>query len=974
MTSTWDTTVQMLIDGAWEDITRLDDETRVLGPSGRDGVTIESGASSEQGEASPLSMRMTLLDNDGTFNTSNPLSPYYGKLGRNTPVRVRTVPAGDPILVSDAFTRTTSNGWGTSTGGGPWSVGGSGGTLAYSQFATGGSSATMAVDAASAYRLAILRQTRLASVEVYAECAVALATGGALEPTLLLLYNATPDGTDAFMARVLVNTDNSVGVVLLQVDDSVQSTLASATTTLTHAAATPLKIRAQYIYADSGMDPTFQMKVWQGGSEPGSYTVIATPAFTNAPLRRAAAGPVGVRSGVASGNTNVKPVTFTWDNVQIRDLGARATGEIVSWRPSWVNNADGGVVMVADVEAVGVLQRLQRPQASLQSVAYRGLTSSIDSSYLVAYWPIEEKSGASPTTLFTPYSTTGAVAYPINGLVDPFPYGSYTDHPASERMLSFSVDQRIDAYLPTYTNTGETKIFALWSIPSGLSGTERQLYRIYTSGGSFDYVDLVLNVVGGTIGLNAWSGGSVTKSSSGGYFSDLIGEPVAIGVEFVESGGSVLTHVYTYGPTNIGDVSATWTTSTFGVVTKITVGDRRISAVSDLETISFGHFAIAKDTSAFSKLVSSTAPYGFRGYVGETAGARFARLCEEEGQDYVLAGTASASEAMGAQTPDTFYNLLSGCVATDQGVMFEPRDSLAIGMRTRRNMCGQRSLPLSYPSGHLSGDFLPVDDDRFLSNDVTVSRPDGGSGRYVIPNGDLEHLSTEDPPSGAGRYAETRTLNAYTDDRLTFLAQWNAHVSSWRGQRYPSVEVDLARSDLENDPATCVAMRGVSMGDILEITTTGMPGWVSENPAKLLVRGSVETISKLSHRFRFNCAPGYPYDTSVYIDTGGLVNALLSRRDTDVSKLSGAHNSSTTTLTVESSGGIVWTTTSADWDATISGGGLYIEVGGEIMQVTNITGASSPQTFTVTRSVNGIVKSHADDTPVRAAYPARRAL
>lgn len=976
MSAQWDVDVQMLIDGDWVTVTRLDDETRVLGPTGRDGVEIVKGSSSEQGEASPLSMRMLLLDNNGTFNTENPLSPYYGKLGLNTPMRVRSAPEGDPVLASDTFGRTTSDGWGDSTGGGPWSVGGAGGSLAYSQFATTGSAGTMAVDAASAYRLAILRRVRLASVEVYAECSVPLATGGALEPTILLLFNSTPDGTDGFMARVLVNTDNSVGVRLIHIDDNVETTLASATTLLTHAAATPLKIRAQYVYADAGFDPTLQLKVWQGGTEPGSYNVIATPSFTDAPLRRAAAGSVGVRSGVASGNSNAKPVTFTWDNIEVRDLGARATGEIVSWRPSWVHTGVGDdVVMTVDIEAVGALSRLQQGDTPLRSVAYRGITSSQDADILVAYWPVEEEEGASPTALFTPDDTTGAVAYPVIGLPTNYlDYGAYTNHPAAERMMTFVEDCRIDAYLPTYTSTGETKILSLWHFPTGLTGTERQLYRIYTAGGSFDYVDLVLNAPGATVGLNAWSGGAIIESSSGGYFTDLIDNPVAIGLEFVESGGAVESHIYTYGPTNIGDVSDTWAGRTFGSVTRITVGDRRISDVMNLAGISFGHLAIAKDTSAFAKLVSSGEPYGYRGYVGETAGARFQRLCEEQGQDYVLAGSASATEAMGAQTPDTFFNLLAECVSVDQGIMFEPRDALAVGFRTRRNLCGQRAIPLSYGSSHLSGDFLPVDDDRFVRNDVTIARTGGGKGRYVIPDGDLEHLTTEAPPAGAGRYPESRTLNAYTDDRLVLLAQWAAHVAAWRGQRFPSVEIDLSRAALESDPATCVAVRGVAMGDVLEIDTTGAPGWVSENPAKILTRGVTETVSRLSNRFAFNAAPGRPYDTAVYSDADGLTDLRLARRDTDLSTINEDLTTTETDVTVASTGGVVWTTDADDWDESLSGGGLYIKIGGEIMRVTNISGASSPQTFTVVRSINGIVKTHSSGAAVRVAYPARRSL
>ena len=49
-------------------------------------------------------------------------------------------------------------------------------------------------------------------------------------------------------------------------------------------------------------------------------------------------------------------------------------------------------------------------------------------------------------------------------------------------------------------------------------------------------------------------------------------------------------------------------------------------------------------------------------------------------------------------------------------------------------------------------------------------------------------------------------------------------------------------------------------------------------------------------------------------------------------------------------------------------------VGGERVTVTNITGASSPQTFTVTRSVNGVVKAHTSGTDVRLWDTPRWAL
>jgi hypothetical protein len=66
-------------------------------------------------------------------------------------------------------------------------------------------------------------------------------------------------------------------------------------------------------------------------------------------------------------------------------------------------------------------------------------------------------------------------------------------------------------------------------------------------------------------------------------------------------------------------------------------------------------------------------------------------------------------------------------------------------------------------------------------------------------------------------------------------------------------------------------------------------------------------------------------------------------------------------------GNQLWTTTAGDFP-------FDIIVGGERMTVTNITGSSSPQTFTVTRSVNGVVKSQIAATDVRLFTPCYVAL
>lgn len=77
--------VEIHVDGAWLDITRLDDDTRVLGD-----VTITRGASDQQGEPVPTEVNFRYLDNNLTLDGENPRSAYYRKISvPGTPLRVK---------------------------------------------------------------------------------------------------------------------------------------------------------------------------------------------------------------------------------------------------------------------------------------------------------------------------------------------------------------------------------------------------------------------------------------------------------------------------------------------------------------------------------------------------------------------------------------------------------------------------------------------------------------------------------------------------------------------------------------------------------------------------------------------------------------------------------------------------------------------------------------------------------------------
>ncbi|WP_051820648.1 hypothetical protein [Streptomyces flavochromogenes] len=336
------------------------------------------------------------------------------------------------------------------------------------------------------------------------------------------------------------------------------------------------------------------------------------------------------------------------------------------------------------------------------------------------------------------------------------------------------------------------------------------------------------------------------------------------------------------------------------------------------------------------------------GFQGETAGDRFLRLCDEQGVPAVLKGSADDTTALGIQQRERFLDALASIARADGGYVLEQRAERALLYRPRATLYNQPpALTLDYASGVISDPFKPQDDEKLIENDVTVTR-EGGTFAQVS-----RETIAQGPNSVAaiGRYDVAHTLSLADDSQPLQQAGWRLHVGTTDSLRYPQVTVDLG------NPRVWPLIRAIYLADVGDVLRLiNLPADDGPDAVDFLIRGYKETVSEKKWQVTFVCTPAAPYNVLRLGATG------YARLSTGGSQLTSGINTTATTLSVTTTGAAVWSTAAGDRPFDIA-------IGGERMTVTNVTGATSPQTFTVTRSVNGVIKSHSAAAPVRLFRP-----
>jgi hypothetical protein len=247
-----------------------------------------------------------------------------------------------------------------------------------------------------------------------------------------------------------------------------------------------------------------------------------------------------------------------------------------------------------------------------------------------------------------------------------------------------------------------------------------------------------------------------------------------------------------------------------------------------------------------------TFDYELAAHAGEMANSRVRRVCLE--QDVRCMSMENALSAqMGEQAQSTFMDILRDCETTDGGVLVESPSDVALWYLPSRSLYGNLpAVTLDCATNDLSEQLAPTYDESQIHNDVTTTRYNGSTARYV------DNTSVTD----LGRYPDSVSANVYHDYDLLDRAAWAVHLGSLNDARFPRITVALHRSQISSDIDTVRAMLGVDIGDRMDVLHP--PSWASRETLRLLVMGIAETLSNFEYTIIYTCVPQRPWNVGVF--------------------------------------------------------------------------------------------------------------
>lgn len=584
----------------------------------------------------------------------------------------------------------------------------------------------------------------------------------------------------------------------------------------------------------------------------------------------------------------------------------RFAGYATSFAPAWDVT---GTYATVKLSANGVLRRLAQGTATLRSPLERAVAASGP----VAYWPMEDSgtlsSLASPIPGVAPMGATGLTLASNSGLL-----GSQA--------------------LPVWGNTGTSTIVGevpawtptlYWEVHwyQQLTQPAADTTVLYvTSTGTYKTWEVVAlgttDNLGQSIQLNVYDavGNKTTLSNAGisTFYTNWCYTKL-----FASESAGVLTWTIEFFPANggSGGFFSNTLSATAGIVTSVLSPPR-----SGLNGMSLGHVAVWNTPPNLSAVDAASG-----GWNNQSPVARLSRLCTEQGEQITVYGTSNS--AMGVQSVDTFVNLIRACETVDEGILY---DGVNPGLTYVSRDLRENAVPiltLDASQQDLTPPFSPVDDDQFTVNYFTATRAGGSS---YLAQDTTSALST----INIGTYASSNTYNTFADNDLQHYAWWAVHLGTYQGYRFPTIAFSLHRR-----PQYLLAWLQTML--LTPISILNVVNALAQMPPETLtgvLQGYTETIDKFLWDVTANCTPYELWHIATIAAETGDTSPNVWRLESDGANLVTALAAGATSLSVATPSGPLWTTVADDFPFDISVAGIRVTV-------TNITGASSPQTFTV---------------------------
>ena len=956
--------VELFYSGIWNDITtyvRTD-------PA----ISIKRGRDSEDSDDTPSSCSFVLNNGDGRFSPRNPTSPLYGLIGRNSQVRVGlgVPPIGATSTVVTASTSLVAPSVIAEASGiqvGVWA------TYPINDItAPSGFTEISEVDVGSILTVSTATKAITAGATGTAT-ATAAAAGTSYAATTVALAGATyvgettatgSSGNDANVSRS-VTAGNFALLVCTHSEDPTNRMQVPKMGGVNAAAAIPDQGAGPFLITDSGAAGVQTPRTRVFG-----FWVPATGSVT--------VSQSGTRDG--AGSAAVSIVEFSG----VTAYYPRFVGEVSEFPVEW---AKTGVDAWTSIEASGISRRLgSSNQSSAGSSIYESFTRNANA---VSYWPLEDGTEAG---MFASGLPSGAAMTFAPGAA------------SGNELPVLSVDSTLPGSkaLPTFTKAGGIGLVPSYGLRAGASAEEvsfgcivgisnagtaagANFYRAQFNGGSINGVSLEytnntdFNLKVDFNDGTAQASNTVSLPTAAQVFGGIGGfanEFYMIFVRLRQSGADVERSIAViqitpkWGITNPvtftgGTYNATLTSKTLGKADKFLLGvEGGAGNTNQTNAPVFGHAFVTNSFEPFNtqdQTYSASSAWALTAWNGAKVSDRLHRL----GQDssvlvYVRHNDADLN--LGYQVPDTLYEQLRD--AAHGGVGGQLSDSAGfLGYFWTDRIYKENNAPrltFTYGSGVLEEPLMPVDDDRLTRNDVTATRRGGASARAVRSTGALSILA---PPAGVGRYISEEEYSLQLDSTAVDVAGWILNAGTVDEARWPNVAFNLS---IAANLAKITTMRHLAIGDTIRLS--GFPVWVPPGPISggavdLIVNGYTEFIGFENWKFNLNCSSTAPFFASE-IEPSGQAATLGAGRigDNGLSTLVSGVTSTATSLSVATSSLALWTTAAADLP-------FRIYVSGEEMSVTAVTGTTSPQTFTVTRSVNGIVKAQSAGAAITTPAP-----